>query len=29
MCNLDSITKNQDAIRRLFHATDNTGNLPA
>jgi len=29
MCNLYSITKNQDAIRRLFKvARDTTGNLP-
>jgi putative SOS response-associated peptidase YedK len=29
MCNLYSITKNQDAIRRLFKVTrDNAGNLP-
>lgn len=29
MCNLYSITKNQDAIRRLFAVTrDLTGNLP-
>ena len=30
MCNLYSITKNQDAIRRLFDVTrDLTGNLPS
>jgi hypothetical protein len=29
MCNLYSITKNQDAIRRLFGVTkDSAGNLP-
>ena len=29
MCNLYSITTNQDAIRRLFGVTvDSTGNLP-
>ena len=29
MCNLYSVTKNQDAIRRLFDVTrDLTGNLP-
>lgn len=30
MCNLYSMTRNQDAIRRLFNVTrDNTGNLPS
>ncbi|OJY11552.1 MAG: hypothetical protein BGP05_14545 [Rhizobiales bacterium 62-47] len=30
MCNLYSMTKNQDAIRRLFKLTrDDTGNLPS
>ena len=30
MCNLYSITKNQDAIRRLFKVDlDRTGNLPS
>jgi putative SOS response-associated peptidase YedK len=30
MCNLYSMTKNQDAIRRLFNFdVDSTGNLPA
>jgi hypothetical protein len=29
MCNLDSMTTNQDAIRRLFKAANsNVGNLP-
>ena len=29
MCNLYSMAKNQEAIRRLFNATrDNTGNMP-
>lgn len=30
MCNLYSITKNRDAIRRLFRVTqDSSGNLPS